>query len=295
LRSTDTLQREAAVARLRVIGSRALPRLVALIRSDSDAAVRAAALSALEGLEDARAADAALAALADDDAVAVAAIGVLRGWLTGDHGLPALDAVTGLALTRTRSAAVRLAALDALSDLPRDLVAPVLEQEGGPLEGAPPEGGPHANDIDDPLAVQEWIGTHGTRAALSTLHDLVVRCREREKAEPAARLRQEWVVARGAAHTALAHRGSRVALYDLRESFDAATTPLPLDFLTAITAIGDASCLEPMARAWDAARSETWWRDRLAGAATEIVARERIGARSAALKRVRARWPEFLE
>jgi hypothetical protein len=282
------------VARLRVLGARALPRLVALIRTESDAAVRAAALSALEGLDDSRAADAALACLADDDAVAVAAIGVLRGWLTGDHGLPALDAVTGLALTRTRSAAVRLAALDALSDLPRDLVAPVLEQDGGEAEGGLPEGSPHVRDLDDPLAVREWVAAHGGRAALSTLHDLVVRCREREKAEPSARLRQEWLVARGTAHVALAQRRSRVALYDLRESLDIATTPLPLDFLTAVTTIGDASCLEPMARAWEAATNETWWRDRLAGAAAEIVARERIGARSAVLKRVRTKWPRFL-
>jgi hypothetical protein len=220
--------------------------------------------------------------------VAVAAIGVLRGWLTGDRGLPALDAVTGLALTRTRSDAVRLAALDALSELPRELVAPVLEQEGGPREG-----GHEVHAIDDPLAVREWIGAHGGRAPLSTLHDLVVRCREREKAEPSARLRQEWVVVRGAAHAALAQRGSRVALYDLRESFDAATTTLPLDFLTAVTAAGDASCLEPLARAWDAARADAWWRDRVAGAAAEIATRERIGARNAALKRLRARWPDF--
>jgi hypothetical protein len=283
------------VARLRVIGVRALPRLLSLIRSETDAAVRATALGVLEGSEDTRAADAALACLADDDAVAIAAIGVLRGWLSGDHGLPALDAVTGLALTRTRSASVRLAALDALSALPRDLVAPVLEQ--APAADAivgTPDRGPHVRDLDDPLAVREWIAVHGARAALSTLHDVVVRCREREKAEPSARLRQEWVVARGAAHGALAHRGSRVALYDLRESLDAATTPLPLDFLTAVTAIGDASCLEPLARAWDAAKNETWWRDRLAGAAAEIVARQRLGAKNPALKRVRARWPRFL-
>jgi hypothetical protein len=289
------------VARLRVLGAQALPRLTALIRSDADAAVRAAALTALEGLEDTRAADVALASLEDDDEVAVAAIGVLRGWLTGDHGLPALDAVTGLALTRTRGATVRLAALDALSDLPRELVAPVLEQapsaEGEPLEGkrGPAEAGPYVQDLDDPLAVREWIAAHGARAALSTLHDLVVRCREREKAEPSARLRQEWIVARGTAHAALAQRNSRVALYDLREAFDGAATPLPLDFLTAVTSIGDATCLEPMARAWDAAKSETWWRDRLAGAATEIVARERLGAKNAALKRVRGRWPEFVK
>jgi hypothetical protein len=175
--------------------------------------------------------------------------------------------------------------------------APAADVEGGLLKGksGSAETGLYVRDLDDPLAVREWIGAHGARAALSTLHDIVVRCREREKGEPSARLRQEWVVARGTAHAALAQRGSRVALYDLRESFDAATTPLPLDFLTAVTRTGDASCLEPMARAWDAAKNESWWRDRLAGAAAEITARERLGARNAALKRVRARWPEFVK
>ena len=88
-------------------------------------------------------------------------------------------------------------------------------------------------------------------------------------------------MARGAVHAALARRGSRVALYDLREAFDGAQTPLPLDFLTAVTAIGDASCLEPMARAWSTAPpGEAWWRDRLADAAADIVSRLSLTGRN---------------
>ena len=100
---------------------------------------------------------------------------------------------------------------------------------------------------------------------------------------------------RGALHLALARRGSRVALYDLRESFDAAQEPLPLDFLTAVIAIGDATCLEPMARAWAAASAqETWWRERLADAAADIMHRTRLSGRSALVKRLRAKFPQFL-
>jgi hypothetical protein len=86
-----------------------------------------------------------------------------------------------------------------------------------------------------------------------------------------------------------------VALYDLRETFDAAAAPLPLDFLVAASAIGDASCLEPLARAWAAAPpGETWWRDRLADVAAEIMHRTRLSGRSNVVKRIRTRWTGFL-
>jgi hypothetical protein len=124
---------------------------------------------------------------------------------------------------------------------------------------------------------------------------LVARSREQEHAEPAAQRRQEWLATRGAVHAALARRGSRVSLYDLRETLDAAQAPLPVDFLTAVTTIGDATCLEPLARAWAAApASEPWWRDRLAGAAAEIMRRAQLSGRSAVVKRVRAKWSGFI-
>jgi lysyl-tRNA synthetase class II len=62
-----------------------------------------------------------------------------------------------------------------------------------------------------------------------------------------------------------------------------------------VVAIGDATCLEPMARAWAAAPgSEAWWRDRLADAATDIMHRTRLSGRSALVKRIRQKWPKFL-
>lgn len=201
--------------------------------------------------------------------------------------------LSGIALDGTRDARVRLAALDALSELPRHVVQPVLEQASAALRAAPDISPAGTAGMDDPLAAREWVTTHRT-APLSTLHDLVMHTRERERREPAARARQSWLIARGAVYAALARRGSRVALYDLRESFDAAQEPLPLDFLAAMSALGDDTCLAPLARAWAAAPGETWWRNRLRDAAREIVKREKLTGRHAAVKRVRAKWPGFL-
>jgi hypothetical protein len=213
----------------------------------------------------------------------VAAIRVLRAWISREPGTRVLEALTGVALDRDQTPAVRLAALDALSELPKDIVQPIFEQA--------PDAGPPT--FDEPASVREWVETHED-APLSQLHQVIAFVRDRERGEASARWRQEWTLARGAVHAVLARRGSRVALYDLRESFDAAQEPLPLDFLTAITALGDMTCLEPMARAWAASPKETWWRERLSEAAADIMQRTRLSGRSALVKRIRAKWPAFL-
>ena len=281
LASDHAAERDAAVARLRVIGSRAVERLATLARhADAPAPVRAAALRALEGTSDRRAIAAAMALLEDDEDVATAAVAVLRAQV---NEVTVLEALTSVALDSARAAAVRLAAVDALSQLPRTVVQPLLQQVA--VDGDVP---------DDPLAAREWLERH-PRASLSTLHDFIAIARDLERREPSARRRQDWLVTRGAAHAVVARRGSRVALYDLRATFDAADAPLPLDFLTAIAAIGGADCLEPMARAWTAAPEEKWWRDRLAEAAAEIMKREKLTSRSAVVKRVRAKYQGFVQ
>jgi hypothetical protein len=247
-------------------------------------AARTAALRVLEGLDDPRAQTIALGALESADrGVIVAALAVLRGWVEREEGVGTLDAVTAIALDPARDGDVRHAALDALSELPRDLVAPIIDRARDRRSGA-----------DDPDAARAWLAGHGPAAALSAIHDLIMRIRDRERAEPEAHRRHEWLIVRGTAHALLAQRGSRVALYDLREAFDAAPGPLPLDFLTAVIALGDASCLEPMARAWSAAPGEAWWRGRLAEAAADIMRRERLNARSSVIRRIRSKWEGFL-
>jgi hypothetical protein len=295
LRDGSPVEREAAIARLRVIGARAIDRLARLIRSGSPPAAQAAALKALEGMDDPRARNVAIESLkAVTPAVAAAAVGALRPRLASDTS--ALDAVTAVALDKTRPAAVRLAALDALSDLPRPTIEPVLKQVGGdePALAARAAGDGPAAPLDHPAGVREWLAVRAGAAALSEIHDAIARIREREREEPSARRRQEWQLARGAAHLALAKRESRVALYDLRETFDGAQGPLPLDFLSAVALIGDASCVEPLARAWSAGTQEPWWRDRLAQAVHTIAARAKLTGRHAITRRVRAKYPGLL-
>jgi hypothetical protein len=275
------------VARLRILGSRALPRLIDLIRSNAPATVRALALDSIEGLNDVRAIDVAFAALKDGDTdVVIAALGALRAWVPEETGTRLLDAITAITVDRARDARVRVAALAALSDLPEHLVRPIRNQAPPPESAGP--------SLDDPTAVREWIQAYGSSATLSTLHELVTKTRERERAESSSRLRSEWLQARGQAHHALARRKSLVALYDIRETFEAATGALPQSFVSSASAIGDASCLEPLARAWSAAGKDLDWRHQLTTAATTITRRSKLSGRSGIVKKLRANFPGFV-
>jgi len=288
LESHDALERDAAVARLRVLGARALPRLAAFIDAPGKPLhARTLALAALEGTPDPRAAEIALRALNEANAsLVVAALDVLRGWVGRESGTRLLEAVAAIAVDRGREGRVRVAALDALSELPEHLVRPIREQ-APPPESAGPR-------LDDPVAAREWVNAHGHAATLSTLHELVTVFRERERTESSARVGQDWRRARAAAHQALAARGSRLALYDLRETFSSAHTPLPAGFLEAVTRLGDPSCLEPLGQAWGAAPRGSAWRHQLADAAREIVRRARLTARHATIKKMRAHWEGLL-
>jgi hypothetical protein len=287
LQSSDSIRKDAAVARLRILGQRALPRLIDVISGNESAGVRAHALEALEGQDDVRVIDVACDALGDGDVdVVIAALGVLRGWVAEETGTRLLDAISAIAVDVSRDARVRVAALAALSELPEHLVRPIRDQAPPPESAGP--------SLEDPVAVREWIQAYGADATLSTLHELVTRTRERERAESSSRLRSEWLQARGRAHQALARRESLVALYDLRETFEAATTALPQAFLSSATAIGDASCLEPLARAWAAAGKDLHWKHQLSTTAATIMRREKLTGRTAAIKKLRANFPGFV-
>ena len=275
------------MARLRILGVRALPRLIDLAAAHESASVRALALDALEGLDDVRVIEVAFDALRDSDIeVVIAALGVLRRWVAEETGTRLLDAITAIVVDRSRDARVRVAALAALSELPEHLVRPIRDQAPPPESAGP--------SLEDPVAVREWIHAYGADATLSTLHELVTRAREREHAESSSRLRSEWLEARGRAHQALAKRDSLVALYDLRETFEAATAALPQSFLSTAAAIGNASCLEPLARAWAAAGKNLEWKHQLSTTAAAIMRREKLTGRGAAVKKLRANFPGFV-
>jgi hypothetical protein len=287
LHGQDIVRREAAVARLRVAGSRALVRVSALIRHDVQTSVRVAGLRVLEGIDDPRAIDVPLDMLADPERdVRLAAVAALRPWVTREEGTRVMEALVAIALDTGQDSGVRRAALDSLSDLPGDIVRPIIEQTAVETRG--PSG------YDEPEAVEEWLASNPD-ATLSALHDVVERIREIEAKEPHATRRHLWVSARGAIHARLAARGSRVALYDLKESLDASEGPLPADFVTAIATLGDASAIEPLGRAWAAAAaSEVIWRSRLVEAARAVMARHALTARNGVVKRARTKWPGFL-
>ena len=312
LSAAEPATRESAIARLTLIGTRAVASLAEVV-ANTAAPVRAreGALSALEGIGGARALDTALKA-ADDaaPAVAVAAIAVARRQLTDARGLTVVDRLTAIAFDRARPAAVRVAAVRALSDLPRATLEPLyaaLMSDPEPemaafvdsaVTAASSEIAPDSNRTPsiDPAALRQRLAASPKALPLPALHNLVEQIREREAIEPAA-TRAAWTTARGAVHAALASRNSRLALYDLRDTLQQTREPLPVDFLAALETIGDASCLEPIAEAYaraSAGAGQPWWKRHLSEAFQTIATREKVTRRHAAMKRIQKRWPAIL-
>ena len=311
LASPSAVTREAAVARLTVIGPRAVQSLVSLVgRTENGPTARLAALRALEALGDERALNAALQATLDADAgVAAGAVALARRFLKGRRDPAVLDRLTTIALDRARPEAVRLAAVSALTDLKAETLRPLLEALAkdpvaairdsiGALAGSarPQAEAPAADQLqeaaetglpDDPEKLRRLLTAGGTAASLPILHRIIERLREREAGTPAA-ARGEWTRARGTAHVALARRSSRVGLYDLREALEEASTPLPVEFLAALSIAGDSSCLKAIAAAHERA-TDTWWREHLADTFKAIVAREGLTRRHAVMKKIEKR------
>ena len=315
LESTDTLRRETAVARLSVIGGRAVTRLLALAGDDKAAVhARLAALRALEAIGDSRSyAVAKSLAEGADVRLAIAAIGVLGELAQSDdaNADKAFDKLTGLALDASIDSDRRVAACRALEDQPAKVVKPILdalsqEDSAAPVQAHAARAKAGASEpIDalenaalpsDPAVLVAILREEGAGARVTLLRSLVDRVRERERATKSAAAREQWMAARGLLHQHLAARGSRLAVYDLRETLDAAASaksagPLPVGFLAAAAAVGDAACLEPLAACWMSASDDKWWRDHLAEAFAAIARREQITRRHAIIKRILQRWP----
>jgi hypothetical protein len=303
--------REAAVARLTLLGARAVDRLLLLVDGDSPVVARAAALRALEAIADPRALDPALAALDSiDPVIAVAAAGTARVFLRGPRGAAAVDRLASVALDAKRDAAVRVAAIRALDDLDPATTAPLLEAlRRDPQDAvriATEKSAAAPGDViaraaeyglpDEPHDLGDALTRAGADVALPLLLRIIERVRERESSEPLPQ-RAEWMRVRGRAHVMLAERGSRIALYDLRESIESAAQPLPVEFLAALSTAGDASCLEAIAAAYASASRQPsiedegrWWREHLADAFQLIVRREGLTRSHARIKKIEKRW-----
>jgi hypothetical protein len=311
---------EAAVARLTILGTRAVEHLLDAWRGDLGPNARAAVLRALEAIGDRRALKPALSVLEEASAelpVALSAVGVLRGQLgarRAEDADRAFEALAAIALDRGRDERMRLAAIEALEDLPastRRAVRDGLAGDPNPrIRARARAEAPPAPDLspaaleqaaknrlpDSPDQLRSLVTAHAATTPLPILHRLVEAIRARETAERGA-ARASWLVARAAVHQALAARQSTVALYDLRETLSASREPLPVGFLAALSQVGNASCLEPIAEAFASSKTakEDWWRQHLITAFRDIVRRGGLSRRHAAVKRVASRWPQAAE
>ena len=72
-----------------------------------------------------------------------------------------------------------------------------------------------------------------------------------------------------------------------------AKAPLPVEFLSALAMIGDASCVEAIAAAHRKAK-DAWWRQHLADAFYTIVQREKLTSRHAVMKRIAKKSPNLV-
>ena len=313
LGAADDVRRESAVARLAVIGPRAVEHLLQEYPKATTARARAGMLQALEAAGDPRAVPLARAALdtaASAPEVVSAAIGALRAFLGAVQpavARDALDALVAVALDPARPAEART---DAMRDLPpsvldgmqqtlandpdtlvRERLARLPEQPGQPalvwrdaVDGRLPP---------SPAMLKSAVTTLGRAARLLELQHVVDAIRLHETHETDPGRRAEWRAVRGAVHQALAARGSTLALYDLRDSL-LEPDRLPVAFLAALEEVGDATCLEPLAAAYDASSrsGDAWWREHVSTAFRAIVRREGLTRRHAAVKRTLARWPE---
>jgi hypothetical protein len=313
LASGDDIKRETAIARLAIIGSRAVDRMLATYAS-ADRDTRIALLRALEAIGDPRGLTVARDALGEGGDVGVAAAGTLRSLLDSPAetaSTEALDRLVETALSSSAERRVRVAAFDALRDMPADIrqrvEAALSEDPDDTLRPAATEAGRlrSAQDAlwqdaidgrlsDDPNGLREVVAARAPAAPLSVLQRLVdaVRTQERDADSPVRM--SAWRGVRGAIHQVLGFRGSTIALYDLRETLEGAGAPLPASFIGALHAVGDTACLEPIAAAHAAAgvgESGDRWRMQLENAFKTIAAREKITRKSAVMKRLEKRWP----
>lgn len=310
LTSGDARRRQMAGARLAVIGPRATTALLAVASDPAhDAGARITAIEALASRGESRALPLALAFASEaDEALALAAIDLLGVVARGQdaRAIRAFERLSALAVGTDTPVARRLAALTALEGQPERLLRPLYEalardpasrvvarvtrRHAGAMESL--EAAVTSGLPGDPAVAAALVRDEGERAGLTTLKKAVDAARVREQGAGDAAAAASWAAVRGALHQCLAARNSRLALYDLRETLEQAAGPLPVGFLSAAAAIGNVSCLTPLARAWvEASADDRWWREHLADAFRSIVSRERLTRRHPELQRILTRWP----
>ncbi len=272
-------ERASAVARLRLLGRRAIdPVLAALARGEE---ARLDTLEVLAGLEEPRAVEAALGLVSDPSpqvaaravelarerpgAAAVSALSqaarsappALRAAavrslaaLFGGGCVEALDPLVGVALAPGSDEPSRAAALAAVRTLPKAEAEAILARVpgGAPLRG---EISPNLERLHAGLSsadpgphlrrLAEEAARIGSPTSIPALHSVLSRLGPAGAGGSAAE-------ARAHVHLALAALDSRVALYDLRESLEARPASAPATLLRAAAIVGDASLVPALSR-----------------------------------------------
>jgi hypothetical protein len=323
LASHDPVAVEAAIARLAIIGHPALRQVLQEL-GKGDPAHQPRLLRVLERIGDPSALSSIRALLGADLAdVAMAAVDAMSTLLDARDAAvatAALDALTATLLDASRDDAVRLRAFEAICNAPdpsaaydADVIEPLraqLRREAstalrtaiGPAAATAPDGAqarPGDSGLDalrerdlaaDPAQLREWLAVHGATAPLTVLHRLIERVRAHEatlNGEPA----DLWRVLRAALHLALAARGSRLAVYDLRETLAALGDQTPVGMLSALQLVGDPPVLEVVADVWQGT-TDPWFRGQLVTIFRAVAAREKITRRHAAARKLATRLPE---
>jgi hypothetical protein len=309
----DAVARETAGARLAVIGVRGVPHLIVAFGHTVSAVARAAIFKVLEASPDRRGVDLAieqLHAAEADPKVRMAALALLGAHLDGEESPRALDALSAAALDADRPDTLRLQAIDVIERALPHVLKPLRKRlakdgsaavRGWACRGAAAAGAAidpraalqsvAAGEAADPSLLRDLVPAGSADTPLPTLHRVIEMARTREDSAPAAADRMEWRAVRGSVHLALAQRGSRVAVYDLRESLAGAAEALPAGFVEAAALVGDGSCLEPIAEALARVpatldRRDQQWRDGLLRAGRAIVERERLTRRHAVIRKI---------
>lgn len=301
---------EAATARLIVLGARSLPHLRtalagALERSDDATSARlldvVTQVSPAAAIEIVSAAAAPVVGPQHEASVVEAWRAALAG---GERTLStrALDHLTALTLDATAPRSIRIRALAALREAAPDVVAPIEARVAAALDPPPPavlaasaaalDEMPVESDADLD-ALRARVHAEADAAPLSLLHKLITRLRTAESARHGD-TRQQVAHVRATVHVALAHRGSTVALYDLRDSFERDPAPLPVGMFAAMAAVGDADSLDALCAAW-MRMDDGWSRGQITEAGQAILGRHALGPRHAAVKRARARCAALID
>lgn len=288
-------RRESAIARLSILGSRAVGRLVSAYESTTDRTRQLAILRVLQTTADERALPVARRGLHAGGDLAVAAVALLRALLEQGSGAThagALDLLLAVSNDGGMERRIRAAAVDALTSAPDDIRDAIGHRfDGvGSEEDVVWEDAGEGRLPEEPAALMEALDGRAARAPLPVVLRIIEALRTRERTAGAAH--REWQAVRGALHQVAAARRSRIALYDLRETIEAARTPLPASFLSAVQEIGEPSCLEALASAYARAGArEMRWQRQLSEAFHGLARQLGLTRRHAAMRRALALAP----